>query len=115
MIASTHILLFLTYLLPCAHAFSYFLTQVPAHTSTCFHETLKIGERLDLTFQVAEGGHLDIDFRITSPLNKIIYSVNRQSTATYGFNADVPGKHTYCFDNSMSTFAEKQVSFTVMV
>jgi hypothetical protein len=53
MITSIHILLCLSFLLPLVHAYSYFLTDVKPLDSSCFHETLVAGERLDLSFQVA--------------------------------------------------------------
>ncbi|KAL3897189.1 MAG: hypothetical protein SGCHY_003588 [Lobulomycetales sp.] len=94
--------------------YSYFLLDIAPQTVRCFHENLKRGDRLDLSFQVAEGGNLDIDFSIAAPDARVIYAVQRQSTNTFGFNADVDGKHQYCFNNKISSFASKQVSFTVM-
>ncbi|KAJ3385562.1 p24 complex component [Lobulomyces angularis] len=90
------------------------VSEDEAHQQECFYEILKKNDRLDLSFQVAEGGHLDIDFWISSPDNKVLYSVYKESTNTFGFNADQVGKYEYCFSNKMSTFAHKTISFTVM-
>lgn len=101
------------FLLPSALAYSAFMINVKPHEQNCFYETLATGDRLDLSFQVADGGHLDIDFWVKSPDSRNIYSVNKQSTSTFGFNADSAGKYVYCFSNQFSTFAHKQVSFTL--
>lgn len=57
-----------------------FSVLIPAASERCFHETLKIGERLDLSFQVSEGGNFDVDFWINGPDNKPIHTVSKQST-----------------------------------
>jgi p24 family protein beta-1 len=43
-------------------AFSAFTIEVLPHDKHCFHENLKKADRLDLTFQVTDGGNLDVDF-----------------------------------------------------
>jgi hypothetical protein len=35
---------------------------VPAQERRCFFETLDKGDNLHVSFQVGEGGHLDVDF-----------------------------------------------------
>ncbi|KAF9118437.1 p24 complex component, partial [Mortierella sp. GBA39] len=35
---------------------------VPAGERRCFFETLEKNDNIHLTFQVGEGGHLDVDF-----------------------------------------------------
>jgi len=45
-----------------AQSYSAFTLIIPANKKTCFYERLVKGDRLDLSFQVAEGGNLDIDF-----------------------------------------------------
>ncbi|KAJ3282887.1 p24 complex component [Borealophlyctis nickersoniae] len=104
---------FLSTLVPVTSAFSAFGIHIRAGGRECFYEKLGRNDRLDLSFEVSQGGNMDIDFWITSPNDKILYSVNKQSTTSFGFNADQEGIYTYCFGNTMSTMSDKTVSFIV--
>ncbi|KAJ3291323.1 p24 complex component [Borealophlyctis nickersoniae] len=99
--------------LPFASAFSAFGIHIRAGGRECFYEKLKQNERLDLSFEVSQGGQMDIDFWISSPNGNTLYSVQKQSTTSFGFNADQEGTYTYCFGNGMSTVTDKTLSFTV--
>ena len=46
---------------PRARAFG---VNIDAHEEACFQEVVKAGTKLGLTFQVAEGGFLDIDVQV---------------------------------------------------
>lgn len=35
---------------------------IPANVKECFFEDLQINDKMTITFQVGDGGHLDIDF-----------------------------------------------------
>lgn len=45
-------------------ALSYFVT-VDAHAEECFFDKVSSGTKLGLTFEVVEGGFLDIDVKVT--------------------------------------------------
>ena len=61
-------------LLLCAQrALSYFVT-VDAHSEECFFDKVSSGTKLGLTFEVVEGGFLDIDVKVRRP---ICYCSNR--------------------------------------
>ena len=49
------------------HAVGYAVVVEP-HKSACFHEPLKRGADMGITYQVTAGGHLDIDFYVPPPL-----------------------------------------------
>ncbi|CAG8585751.1 7584_t:CDS:2 [Paraglomus occultum] len=86
---------------------------VKAGTKECFYEDLHKDDRMTLTYQVGEGGHLDIDFTMTDPNDKQIIKEDRQSTGTYSVGTQFDGRYTYCFSNEMSSVTDKTVSFNV--
>lgn len=45
-----------------------FAVYIDAHDEECFLETVSTGTRMSLTFQVAEGGFLDIDVSVSHRL-----------------------------------------------
>jgi len=101
-------------LLNIVSAGSTFTIHLAPHEKRCYFENLVVRDRLDLSFQVGTGGSLDVDFWVSNPDNRLLYSVFRQSTATYGFVAEQPGKYEYCFSNQMSSVTDKTLSFSVM-
>jgi len=78
----------------------YFI-QVDANEEQCFYERVNTGTKMGLMFEVAEGGFLDIDVKITGPDTREIYKGERESSGKYTFAAHVDGLYTYCFGNKM--------------
>lgn len=88
---------------------------VDAHAEECFFDYVESGTKMGLTFEIAEGGFLDIDFRITGPNGNVIQEGTRESNGKYSFSADTSGKYTYCFSNKMSTMTPKVVMFNMEI
>ncbi|XP_054279768.1 transmembrane emp24 domain-containing protein 2 [Macrosteles quadrilineatus] len=97
-----------------ANTEAYFIT-VDAHAEECFFDKVEIGTKMGLTFEISEGGFLDIDVRIVGPDGKVIYQGERETSGKYTFAAHLPGKYTYCFSNQMSTMTPKVVMFDMEV
>jgi hypothetical protein len=38
---------------------------IPAHVKECFFEELQVDDKMTITFQVGDGGQLDIDFWVS--------------------------------------------------
>ncbi|KAH1003284.1 hypothetical protein HUJ05_011212 [Dendroctonus ponderosae] len=96
---------------------AYYVT-VDAHAEECFFEHVDAGTklgRLGLSFQIAEGGFLDIDVRIVGPDAKVIYEEERLTSGKYSFAAHTVGTYSFCFSNKMSTMTPKVVMFDVAV
>lgn len=113
---------------------AYFIT-VDAHAEECFFDKVEAGTKMGecaihfclltlhwksvisvaLTFEIAEGGFLDIDVRIIGPDGKNIYQGERETSGKYGFAAHTSGVYTYCFSNKMSTMTPKVVMFNMAV
>ena len=54
---------------------SYFVT-VDAHVEECFFEKAVQGTTLGLTFEVAEGGFLDVDIEVRSQIYHLLFQLN---------------------------------------
>ncbi|GLV37065.1 CHOp24 [Carabus blaptoides fortunei] len=98
----------------CTSGSAYFIT-VDAHAEECFFDKVDTGTKLGLTFEIAEGGFLDIDVRIVGPDNKVIYQGERETSGKFTFAAHTPGVYTYCFSNKMSTMTPKVVMFNMAI
>lgn len=97
--------------------------QVEPKSDDCFYETLDAGSVLELDFEVTRGGLLDIEIVVSDPTQNIIYRklafFNHQTpeeNEREGFisvNAVYTGQYTICFNNKMSRWTPKIVSFAV--
>lgn len=127
----TYILLLVCSLI--APSVSYVIT-VDAHAEECFFDKVESGTKMGnssakyflcknqflvvltgLTFEIAEGGFLDIDVRIIGPDGRTIYQGERESSGKYTFAAHNSGAYTYCFSNKMSTMTPKVVMFSMSI
>ncbi|KAF9930498.1 p24 complex component [Linnemannia zychae] len=88
---------------------------VPAGERRCFFETLEKEDNLHVTFQVGEGGHLDIDFWLTDPNDTLVNDALKDASGSFNHQATIPGKYEYCFSNAFSTVTDKTVGFNAMV
>lgn len=66
-----------------------------------------------LTFEIAEGGFLDIDVKIVGPDGRMIYQGEAESSGKYTFAAHTAGVYSYCFSNQKSTMTPKVVMFNM--
>ncbi|UJR27022.1 hypothetical protein I4U23_008327 [Adineta vaga] len=92
-----------------------YYTVVDAHAEECFFEKLTSGTKLLFTFEVVEGGFLDIDITITGPDQKEVYHGGRESSGKTAFSAHVDGIYTVCFNNKMSSITPKTIMFSIEI
>ncbi|OAF67653.1 Endosomal protein P24B [Intoshia linei] len=86
--------------------------EILPHTEDCYFDTIeKINTRMTLTFEVIEGGFLDIDVKITGSDGAVIYEGLRETNGKYTYSASSPGDYKYCFGNRMSTMTPKVIIF----
>ena len=64
--------------------------KVDAHAEECFFDKVKTGTKMGLMFEVAEGGFLDVDVKITGPDQKVVYSGKFFSLFCLHFNLRIP-------------------------
>ncbi|EIW76157.1 COPII-coated vesicle protein [Coniophora puteana RWD-64-598 SS2] len=89
------------------------MIEVAASKKECFFEDLHENDQMTVTYQVGDGGHLDIDFTLTDPENVQLAKHDKQNTGSASFAASKDGRYEYCFSNEMSSVADKWVSFNV--
>ncbi|KAI7877296.1 emp24/gp25L/p24 family/GOLD-domain-containing protein [Mucor mucedo] len=87
--------------------------DIDAGEKECYYEELDVGERLTLSYEVGEGGKLDVDFWLTDPTGATVISTVRTTSDVHTYNARFEGKHTYCFSNEFSNVSDKKLSFNV--
>lgn len=106
-------LLFILISLALASLVESHLITIDSQQEECFHEKLQKGTKIKFTFEVLDGGSLDVDLTIKDPNNYVIHSEQRQTSGRYTIEANQDGSHTYCFSNKMSSVATKIVMFSV--
>lgn len=79
----------------------------------CFHQYFIQGLTIEIDYQVIQGGEHDISLTISSPTNRVILAEMRKSTGQHKFHSEETGEYHFCFDNSHSRFAFKQVFFYI--
>ncbi|KAG8746791.1 p24 complex component [Ceratobasidium sp. 414] len=89
------------------------MIEVPAGKKECFFEDLHVNDKMTVTYQVGGGGHLDVDFWLSDPINLALHKRLKEGEGTASITADKDGRYTYCFSNEMSTVTDKEVSFNV--
>lgn len=97
-------------LIPLIHAHQ---IDIRAGQKECFFEDLHKNDKMTVTYQVGGGGHLDIDFWLADPEQRLLGKQVKQSTGSISVTIEKDGRHEYCFSNQMSALADKTVSFNV--
>merc|ERR1719491_1114640 len=93
--------------------------QVEPKAEECVYEEMSATQEFKMNYEVTRGGLLDIKLRITDPNDQIIQEkmsfFNRQdeNEGRVLFVSAIPGTHKICFDNTMSRWTAKVVSFHV--
>lgn len=91
-----------------------YMLYLDAKAEECFYEELQPNQKAGLSFEVAEGGFLDIDVTLTDPLGNVLYSANSETEGRFRFSATTAGKHVFCFSNAMSTVTPKMLKFKLI-
>ncbi|TEA21299.1 putative membrane protein [Colletotrichum sidae] len=90
--------------------------KIHANEKACFYaKTQKENEKVAFYFAVQSGGSFDIDYIVTGPGNKVILDGAKERQGDFVFTAQQVGDYEFCFNNEMSTFAEKFVDFEIAV
>lgn len=65
--------------------------------------------------QVQSGGSFDIDYEVTGPDGNVIMDGQKERQGDFVFTGKQIGDYKFCFNNEMSTFADKFVDFELAV
>ena len=65
--------------------------------------------------KVQTGGSFDVDYSVVGPNEKKIMDGSKERQGDFVFTANEVGEYRFCFNNEMSTFAEKMVDFEIAV
>lgn len=68
-----------------------------------------------MQLQVQSGGSFDIDYEVVGPNEYSIMEGAKERQGDFVFTANNPGEYRFCFNNEMSTFAEKIIDFEIAV
>lgn len=87
---------------------------LPPNEQQCFYAfNNRLNSNIGYYFAVQAGGAFDINYTIRAPNRAIVVQEEKQRQGDYLFSADQIGEYEFCFDNEMSTFAEKVIDFEI--
>lgn len=89
--------------------------HVPPGSIECFYQTITKEKTLEIEYQVIAGGDLDIDFRVTSPDNKVLFAEGRKNDGVHTVDEAKPGDYEICFSNKFSHISSKTVFFELIL
>ncbi|KAI4163635.1 MAG: hypothetical protein LQ342_002669 [Letrouitia transgressa] len=87
----------------------------PNEQACFFSNAPQQGSKLAFYFAVQSGGSFDVDYSVYGPHDKLIMEGSKERQGDFVFTAKEPGEYRFCFNNEMSTFAEKMVDFEIAV
>mmetsp|Transcript_717 Transcript_717/g.1046 ORF Transcript_717/g.1046 Transcript_717/m.1046 type:complete len:212 (-) Transcript_717:1975-2610(-) len=89
-------------------------TVVEPDEVVCFVESLNANQRLRGSYQVVEGGYLDIDFEVSyAKTKKVVIEHFRQEEGIFDFRVEAEGDYRICLKNKLSTNARKKVQIAI--
>ncbi|KAL2040725.1 hypothetical protein N7G274_006704 [Stereocaulon virgatum] len=105
----------LTYLFSLASSTALTYKLVPNEKACFFTQVDQQGAKIAFYFAVQSGGSFDVDYTVTGPNGRVIMENSKERQLDAVFTAKETGEYTFCFNNEMSTFAEKMVDFEIAV
>jgi protein ERP2 len=90
--------------------------KVPPGKERCFYDDVRTaGLNVFWHFEVVSGGDLDIDAKVLTPDNQLVWSSSKERDARVLFRAQMTGEYQFCLDNKMSTMTAKAVAHSILV
>lgn len=84
---------------------------------SCFYETAKANQLIDVEYQVIDSDHgdYDISFEIRNPNGYAMETDYKKSDNIHRLNAHIDGDYGFCIDNSFSVYSSKTVFFELII
>ncbi|ORZ38914.1 emp24/gp25L/p24 family/GOLD-domain-containing protein [Catenaria anguillulae PL171] len=83
---------------------------VAAAETACYYVLVpEPGKKVSFYFAVQTGGDFDVDFLVSDPDYHVVVQGEKERQGDYVFAAQKKGEYSFCFSNSMSSFADKVV------
>ncbi|KFY93634.1 hypothetical protein V500_03596 [Pseudogymnoascus sp. VKM F-4518 (FW-2643)] len=90
--------------------------KLNANEKACFFSSVEhSGAKIAFYFAVQAGGSFDVDYEVVGPNEKIMLDGQKERQGDFVITATEAGEYRFCFNNEMSTFAEKFVDFEITV
>jgi hypothetical protein len=90
--------------------------KLEANEKACFHSYVdQANSKVAFYFAVQSGGSFDVDYSVIAPGEKVVLDGTKERQGDFVFTAQSVGEYRFCFNNEMSTFAEKMVDFEIAV
>ncbi|KAI9798681.1 MAG: hypothetical protein M1833_004670 [Piccolia ochrophora] len=90
--------------------------KIAPNEKACFYTFVSSkNAKIAYYFAVQSGGSFDVDYSVVGPNEKIIMEGERERQGDFVFTAVDEGEYRFCFNNEMSTWAEKFVDFEIAV
>lgn len=103
-------------LLPASVQSAALTTLLEPHERSCYYAWVDAaGEKVGFYFAVQSGGQFDIDYTVHDPDQKLIIGGHKERQLDIIFTGNTVGEYTFCFENAMSTVAEKLIDFDITV
>jgi len=87
----------------------------PNEKACFFTNVAQKGAKIAFYFAVQSGGSFDVDYTVVGPNERTIMNGEKERQGDFVFTANDVGEFRFCFNNEMSTFAEKLVDFEIAV
>ncbi|KAI9369493.1 emp24/gp25L/p24 family/GOLD-domain-containing protein [Aspergillus egyptiacus] len=88
--------------------------RLEANEKACFYKSVdQQNTKVAFYFAVQSGGSFDVDYAVVGPGEKVILDGTKERQGDFVFTAQSVGEYRFCFNNEMSTFAEKMVDFEI--
>ncbi|KAH8334074.1 hypothetical protein KR059_006356 [Drosophila kikkawai] len=83
----------------------------------CYLQPIAASENIRIDYQVIHGGHGEphINFNLMDPSRRLLITDVKQEKGTHQLVARETGSYKLCFDNTISSFNQKIVAFTLAV
>ncbi|KAH8237836.1 hypothetical protein KR032_003113 [Drosophila birchii] len=83
----------------------------------CYHQPIAATENIRIDYQVIHGGlgEPHINFNLMDPERRLLITDVKQQKGEHNLIAGETGSYKLCFDNTISSFNQKIVAFTLVV